>query len=308
MIKVAKEFFDHHSFSLDSSEDFFDTDLAKYFELLYKTKLKFSNSGFIKVIRKNNKVYFYENVFYDWANQPTAEYITFEGVDIKFGEIRNTREGKMLSENGYYLFRNAPEYTQTLSSLPSLNYDEEGCERKTEPFRTHKFHPQAWGEPVNVDSISLDLYNKVRKNIQSLVSFSPILRSLDAFDMIGLEWRDGRSILPHNDLDFRMMVNLVSYNTKDSKGSRPLKVGVYDWYDYTFHSLVTEDWEMTNNITADKTQIDTIEPSMRHSIMVNVFNPKFYHEVCQMDGEGVLYSAPSHLGFRKIVDNFRLKR
>ena len=209
MLKIAKSFFDVQVAEVSSMEDFFQSDLCKFFELMYKKKLVVADSGFIKVVKKHNIFYLYENVFRD-IGEPASFYISLEGVEFKKGVIEYSNIGAKLSKEGYALVNNTPEYIETLKKLPLLPFSAAGCERVTEPSRTLKFNPLAWGEPNHQTEVSKEVYDNVQKELRRRVSFSPILHSLDAFDSIALEWTKGRSILPHNDIDFRMFINIKS--------------------------------------------------------------------------------------------------
>jgi hypothetical protein len=314
MIKVAEVYFRNQVIALNKVEDFFSTDVAKYFELLYGVKTRLADTGFIKIVKWEDIFFFFEHIFYDWAEEmmpegETVGYISLEGIEFLPGKIQPTKEGKELSSKGYCIWDNSQEFiAQTLEKMPILEYSDRGCNSEVEASKTLKYNSKAWGEPSFNTAMAEAFYNEIRDNIENKTSFSPVLQSLDAFDMIAMEWERGRRILPHNDVDFRMMVNLVVYNTNYCDESRYLCVGEYDWYDYMFYSLITQDWEMTNNITASKAEKEAILVDTNMSAMINVSNPRFYHEVLPFTGNGKLYSAPSHLGFRKIVDNYRLVR
>ena len=307
MLKIAKDFFDYNIVDIKNIEEFFESDLCKYFEMLYKKKLVVSSSGFIKIVKKQGFVRLLENVFKEYGD-PSDQYITFEGINFNKGDIEFSNIGSALSTHGYARANNTRSYIEdTLYKLPILPFSDLGCERATEPSRTLKFNSNAWGKPNFQNSTCRDVYKNVERELKRVVSFSPILSSMDAFDCIALEWNKGRRILPHNDVDFRMFVNMVSYNTENS-GSRYLCTGSYDWYDYMFHSIITEDWEATNNIVADRKEENKIWADTNISVLVNVFNPRFYHEVSEFHGPGKMYSIPSHLSMHSIVDQIKLKR
>lgn len=314
MMKVAELYFKNQVIALNKLEDFFTTDLAKYLQLLYGVPSCLSDTGIIKIVKNQDIYFFFEHIFFDWAEEMMPEgevvgYISLQGMNINPGKITNTQQGRELSTNGFCVWYNNPEFiATTLEKMPLLSYSDQGCDSEIEASRTLKYNGQAWGEPTFKEKIAEEFYNEIQANIKSKVSFSPILGSLDAFDMIAMEWERGRRILPHNDVDYRMLVNLVVYNTNYCEESRYICLGEYNWYDYMFYSLLTEDWEMTNNITASKEEKAAIIVDTNMSVMINVTNPRFYHEVMPFRGSGRLYGAPSHLGFRKIVDNYRLAR
>lgn len=313
MIKLARLFFHYQRVTVNTLDDFFNSDLCLYFEKLYKTKLKISNTGFIKIIRRDSKFELYENVFYDWACEYSDEYITFEGIDMRLGFIQNTEAGKQLSQKGYYVFENNPDIiARAIHPVEKLKFNSDGCDRLTEPNAMFKYSPKVWGDvqlfkPQHVDYEAYSLFKMMEIRMTHLLSFSNVLLSLDAYDMICLKWSEGRSILPHNDLDIRMFVNLISYNDKSVYTPRYLKVGEYDWYDYIFHAILTDQWESTNHITSKRIEYEKIASVNFRSPIVNVFNPRFYHEVTPLiDGE--LYSISAHKSFKALVDKMELSR
>lgn len=315
MIKIAEDFFKNQSTLIEDMDSFWKSDLCLYFEKLYKTKLVLSDNGFIKVIRREDYIVLYENVFYDWADEKTSEYINFEGVKMRPGSIKNTPEGKQLSELGYCVFENMPEsIKRNIYPVTKLMFNPDGCDRPTEPNAMFKYSPKVWGEiewmdwerPKHVEQNAYDLFKSMEYRMSNLLEFSNVLSSMDAYDMICLKWSDGRSILPHNDLDIRMFVNLISY-WDETNEHRYLKVGDYDWYDYLFPILLTDDWEATNNITASKKELGKILSHRYSSPMVNVFNPRFYHETTPLKS-GSMYSISAHKSFKAIVDKMELVR
>lgn len=315
MIKLAEDFFNNQVVILDSLDQFFESDLCLYFEKLYKTKMVIADNGFIKIIRRDGYVALYENVFYDWAEEPTSEYLNFEGVQMRPGSIKNTDAGRCLSENGFYVFPNGTgDIEETIKPVTKLLFNPDGCDRATEPNAMFKYSPKVWGEiewmswdrPAHVDENAYNLFKRMDFRMTNLLSFSNVLSSLDAYDMICLAWSDGRSILPHNDLDIRMFVNLISY-WDETYEHRYLKVGSYDWYNYLFPALLRDDWEAMNNITAERTEFQKIQSHRYVSPMVNVFNPRFYHETTPLKS-GFMFSISAHKSFKKIINNMELVR
>ena len=312
MKKIAQDFFKNQHVAIDCLEDFFESDLHFYFEKLYKKKLEISDRGFIKIVRKENQVFLYENIFYDWAQEESSEYINFHGIEIKAGSILNTDAGKQISEKGYFVFENSiQEIERTIKPVLTFLFDSSGCDKSTEPNGMFRFSSDVWGEvkplePAHITFEAYSLFKEMENRIERLVSFSNVLRSLDAYDMICLKWSDGRSILPHNDLDIRMFINLVSY-WDETYEHRKIKVGEYDWYDYIFQTLLTNQWEGTNNIVTSKKEYNAILSTRYSSPMINVFNPRFYHETTPLKS-GSMYSISAHKSFKKIVNNLELVR
>lgn len=312
MIKIAKDFFEFQSVKINQLEDFFKSDLCLYFEKLYKKKLVISDSGFIKIIRKEESIFLYENIFYDWGQEESKEFINFENVKINSSFIYNTGIGKELSQKGYCTIANDPkEIHELIKLVTTLNFNPDGCNRQTEPNGMFKFNPKVWGKvdlnnPKHVNGNAYKLYMGMQKKINEIFLFSGVLSSLDCYDMICLKWSDNRRILPHNDLDIRMFVNLISY-WDETLEPRYLKVGEYDWYNYLFPILLTNQWEETNNITCEKKEYESIPSTRYMSPIVNVFNPRFYHETTPLRS-GSMFSISAHKTFKNIVEGMELVR
>lgn len=309
MLKIAKDFFNNQKIKLKNKEDFFNSDLHTHFLSFYRGKPYFSDKGIIKVVKEDDGYVFYEHMFYDWAEDQTADcFLNVEGMNISGTKIKNTIEGKHLSQKGYWGYQN-PEWfiTDVLNKFPSFTYNSLGCQDSAfEPYGTYKFSEYIW-QNKNPTFESKDIegfYKGTDRYISDLVSYSEILLSLDAYDMNALEWRKGRAMKPHNGLDYKSMVNLVTSNTDHCDSSRHLMVGEYDWYDTLFYCSASQDWEPLLNIETEKRQSEAFTSDTGLAVMINVFNPKFYHQVGEFKGEGKLYVCTANKSFRTVVDRF----
>jgi len=309
MFKIAKDFFHNQRVHLKTKESFFESDLAKYFNLLYRGKPYFSDKGLIKVVKENDGYTFYEHVFYDYAEDSEADcYVNIEGIELIGTKIQNNEIGKHLSQMGYWGYQH-PEWIikDVLSKFPSFTYNRKGCEHSMfEPYATYKFGTQIW-ENKNPSFPNEDIkifYEGIKKYMTELVSYSEVLLSLDAYDMNTLEWRKGRSMEPHNGVDYRSMINLITSNTDYCDSSRHLMVGEYDWYDTVFYCAASQDWEPLINIQTERNQLNAFTSDTKLGVLVNVFNPRFYHQVGEFKGEGKLYVCTANKSFRAITDRF----
>jgi hypothetical protein len=308
MLFIAKDFFNNQKVHLPSKEAFFESDLSKYFSLLYRGKPYYSDKGLIKVIKEDNGYSFYEHIFYDWSEGKEADcYINIEGINLLGTNIINNNIGKHLSKKGYWGYQHPEWVINVLSKFPSFKYNRTGCEHSNfEPYATHKFGTQIWENknPIFENEDIKIFYEGINKYMTDLVSYSEVLLSLDAYDMNTLEWRKGRSMEPHNGVDYRSMVNLITSNTDHCDSSRHLMVGEYDWYDTVFYCAASQDWEPLLNISTERVQSDAFLSDTKLGVLVNVFNPKFYHQVGEFKGEGKLYVCTANKTFRSIVDRF----
>lgn len=306
---IAKDFFDNQVVVLDQRDDFLDSDLYQYFKMAYGAAPIFSDKGFIKVVKENGKYSFYEHIFYDWAEDKIPYcYVSIENLELIGTQIQNNEIGKFLSKNGYWGYKNTPEFTNNaIKLLPEFEFTTKGCLNSSkEPTRVFKLGNNIWQNknPIFKTEVNKSFYHNLDSYMKELVSYSEVLQSLDAYDMNALEWEKSRSMAPHNGVDYRAMINLISYNTDHCKGSRHLMVGTYDWYDTVFYCIRTQDWEPLMDIATERKQSDAFLADTNIAVLVNVFNPKFYHEVEEFKGEGKLYVCTANKSFSAIVDNF----
>ena len=309
MISIAKDFFDNQKIYLKSIEDFFNSDLAVYFNLLYGGKPYLSDKGIIKITNTEKGYLFTEHIFYDWAEENEAvSYINIEGIDLIGTRILNNDIGKQMSKKGYYGYSHPEHFVKdVLTKFSSFTYNTKGCEHSMfEPHGTHKFGDHIWeNKTPSFKSLDIETFYKGIKNYMTfLTSYSEVLMSLDAYDMNTLEWRKGRSMEPHNGVDYRSIINLITSNTEHCDSSRHLMVGEYDWYDTVFYCAKSQDWEPLINIQTQKKQTGAFLSDTRLGVLINVFNPKFYHQVGEFKGEGKLYVCTANKSFRSIVDRY----
>lgn len=309
MLEVAKDFFNNQKVKLKNKEDFFNSDLHTHFLSLYRGKPYFSDKGIVKVVKEDDGYTFSEHIFYDWAEGKDADcFLNIEGIDLIGTKIINTPEGKHLSEKGYWGYQNPKWFIEdVLSKFTSFTYRTDGCDGSMfEPFGTYKFGEYIWQNknPAFENKDIEAFYKGTHNYISELLSYSEVLQSLDAYDMNTLEWRKGRAMKPHNGLDYKSMVNLITSNTEYCDSSRHLMVGEYDWYDTLFYCSASQDWEPLLNIETEKKQLEAFTSDTKLSVMVNVFNPRFYHQVGEFKGEGKLYVCTSNKSFRSVVDRF----
>jgi hypothetical protein len=309
MLKLAKDFFNNQKIKVQTKEDFLKSDLYMHLFSLYGAKPYFSDKGLIKVVKEEDGYIFSEHIFYDWMEGKEAEcYVNIEGIELIGTKIINTEEGKQLSEKGYNSYQNPDWFMdRVLSKFPSFTYNRTGCEHSLfEPYGTHKFGSQIWEtkDPIFPNEDIKIFYTEMKRYISQLITFSEPLMSLDAYDMNTLEWRKGRSMEPHNGLDYRSMINLITSNTEHCDSSRHLMVGEYDWYDTLFYCSASQDWEPLLNISTERKQTNAFVSNTNLAVLINVFNPKFYHQVGEFKGEGKLYVCTANKSFRSIVDRF----
>lgn len=310
MLEKAIDFFNNQKITLKSKDLFFETDLSKYFEMTYGAKPYFSESGFIKIVKEQDHYIFSEHMFYDWQQDKTAEcYVSIPGINLIGTNIQNTEAGKQLSKRGYWKLDHTEDFINgPIQLFKYFNYSRLGCEESMfEPYATYKYCRPIWSDQSPVfDSLESEAFYKgVKEYMNTLVSYSQVLQSLDAYDVNALEWRKGRAMTPHNGLDYRSMINLIFSNTDNASSSRKLYVGEYDWYDTLFYCAKTQDWEPLIDIKTKKNQYDGIISDTKVGVLVNVFNPKFYHQVGRFNGEGSLFVCTANKTFKSITDRFQ---
>ena len=111
-------------------------------------------------------------------------------------------------------------------------------------------------------------------------------------------------MLAHNGVDYRSFINMILYNTEHCRTSRALSLGEYDWYDQTFEALATHNYECLMNIKKSKVELHSFIVKSEKSVLINAFNPKFYHEVGEMTSQGSLYVCTANKSFKEITQRF----
>lgn len=313
MIKIAQEFFQNNSVSLDTLEDFFKSDLFLYFKLLYGSEPVFSKeNGFIKVINDKEKIILTEHIYYDYSDGKVEEgFITLPNLEITGTKIVNSNFGKQLSKKGYIQVDIPESYQELiLGSFPSLDFKKTPLEEGLgEPSGTFKFHKNIWSEdlPNIKNQKPFLIYYGIKDLIKSFLEFSEVAKSFSAYDLNILEWTKGRSMTAHNGIDYKSFINLITYNTNHCSISREIMVGEYDWYEVVFNCLFENNFEKLMDIRYNNTQLDSFEVETSKAILINVFNPRFYHQVGEMRGDGKLYVCTSNMSFKSITDKYLMK-
>lgn len=316
MFKIAKSFFEKGKTTLPKNISFEDTDLFIYLKIAYGETPIFSHKdGFIKVTKddKGNQV-LSEHIFFDEFidTRNNCLFITFNKLEGKLGrDIEISKIGYDLYKKGYAIIDIPYEYQQlVLRNFKKLNFiktpEAYGI---NEPYATFKYHDSIWGfeKKVDLNSTSQMIYSGMDLLISEVTQFSSVLKSLDSYDLNVLHWKKGRSMDAHNGVDYRSIINLITYDTDNCFKSRDLMVGEYDWYDTVFQCLASLDFEPLMNITKGLNQINSIPVTTNKGILVNVFNPKFYHQVGEMKSDGDLYVCTSNKSWRSLVSNFDFK-
>lgn len=312
MIKIAKEFFEKNSVLLKSEDDFFQSDLYVYFKCLYKKNPIKSGTGFIKVIEKDGDLIFTEFVYHDdFSDEVASFYIGLEGVSFQGNKISNTSVGYDLSKKGYSVIQLSDfEKKETVNHYPLLEYKPTPLEAgEGEPTGTLKFSDHIWSERdfPQINSRDTKLRANIRSKLIEIIRFSSTLRSLNIFDLNILKWTKGRSMMAHNGIDYRSFINFITYNTENCETSRELFVGFYDWYELTFNSIFNNDFSDLMEIEKGKVLLDSIKVNTSYGVLVNSFNPRFYHEVGEMKSEGELFVCTSNMSFKEITKDIDFK-
>jgi hypothetical protein len=179
------------------------------------------------------------------------------------------------------------------------------AEGASEPFATLKLSENIWSENSSlVSEETLMVKNHIQRFLEDQVSYSDILSSLNIFDLNFLEWQESRYMKAHNGVDYKSFINLITYNTEHCLEARSISVGSYDWYDETFNGLFTDNWEALMNIEKQKVESDNFQVDTDFALLINVFNPKFYHQVGEMKGRGSLYVCTANKSFKEITNKF----
>jgi hypothetical protein len=315
-IKVAEKFFSTNKFSLTSGDSFESTDLYIYLEMISGSKPVIDNTkGIIKVIKESEKdtLHFYENIFYDFDEGlgETAYYINIPGINIDSAKITNNPLGYKLATEGFAVVDVPDEYQKLiLGNYPKMPFKKTPIEEGMgEPYATHKFSDSIWelDWPETKERYQNMVYFGVKDLLKGYLNFGGVLEGLDAYDLNLLQWKEGRSMEAHNGIDYRSFINLITYNTEHCSQTRDIAVGEYDWYNIVFESLKTGNYEPLMDIQKGKREFDKVTVQTSKAVLVNAFNPRFYHQVGKMEGEGSLYVCTSNMSFRSIVEKFDFK-
>jgi hypothetical protein len=311
MIRIAREFFEHNRVLLPKGVRFDQTDLCLYLKLLYGEAPAYGDRGIIKVIDTPEGELLTEHIYHDHAVGRGDRFITLPSLPLRGTRITNCALGHSLSTRGYAPIEvSTREQSAVLARFREIPYrltpESQGLD---EPYGTFKFNPNIWGSgapPEGDPSTESAVYWGIRKLLWDQLAHSEVLQSMDAYDLNLLEWRRGRKMTAHNGVDYKSFINLISYNTEHCTVTRALNVGTHDWYDTTFQSIFSGDFSPLMNIHVGKQELDSFQVTTGRAILVSVFNPRFYHEVGQMTGEGSLYVCTSNMSFRSITDRYQL--
>jgi hypothetical protein len=307
MKKILEKFFEHNFVKVPKTTDFFKTDLCNYLELAYGAKAIFSNKGFIKVIEKDDCIIFSEHLFYDYFPNEEGKFISIEGLEISSTQINNSDMGKSLSRNGYFISNNInKELRATLLMMSSLNFSEVKDSPVNEPFATFKYNPRIWQSPDSnqMKGLGLAFYEGLSSSLNHLVQFSDVLKSLNCFDLNVLEWKKGLKMDAHNGVDYKSFINLITYNTEHSSSSRTLEFGSFDWKDLTLDCLKKNNYENLMAIDCNNNLLYEHLVNTNSLVLVNAFNPRFYHQVSEFKGDGSLFVCTANKSFKSITQRF----
>lgn len=311
MYKCAEQFFDSQTAVIPGNIPFQETDLFAYLKLMYGEEPVINQeNGIIKIKYLEDGQYLLtENIFYDRSYEHDA-FITLPSIQLKSSDIKFSEIGFELSTKGYCII-DVPDYYKdnVLSRFNIMPYKKTPeSEGYGEPYATYKFHEYIWDTDLSFeDDEHKIVYYGILNLMLELIKFSEPLRALNAFDLNLLQWRKGRSMEAHNGIDYKSFVNLITYNTESCSKSRNISVGQFDWYDVTFEALAMGNYENLMNIQKGKQLFDSIKVDTSKAVLVNAFNPKFYHQVGEMTGEGDLYVCTSNMSFREVLDKFEFK-
>lgn len=112
----------------------------------------------------------------------------------------------------------------------------------------------------------------------------------------------------HNGVDYRSFLNFITYNSQDTNLSRDLESGSFDWYDLTFNSILQNDFSPLMDINCDNIMIKRIKAQSSTLILINSFNPKFYHKVYDLNEENsTLYTSTANMTFSVIANDITFK-
>ena len=309
MEKLAKSFFEKGYITIKNVDVFYKSDLFLYLKLLYKKEPIVSETGFIKVTKKDDSICLSEHIYHDLFPEDVALfYLTIPEIQISSSSIKNNRIGKNLHENGFALVDASKELIKScLDIYPQLNYKEEAGNTQNEPFATFKIHSEIWSGDVlpHISKRDIELKARMEKEFRKIVEHSEILNSLNIFDVNFLEWTQDRDMDAHNGLDYRSFLNIITYNTNSTESTRALECGHYNWYDLTFECLFQNDFEKLMTIDNNLEKLETIEVKTNKIILVNSFNPKFYHKVYPLKSNTKIYTSTANFSFREITDDIK---
>jgi hypothetical protein len=306
MIKVAEKFFNEHYFALEHMSDFELTDLKLLLDRSFGGAVFDDEIGIIKIMRckDTNMLFFFEHLFYDYTltNDIYPLPLTFVGyistraiskTVTRPVKIRNTFAGLSLSKYGFTSF-DFGSMSDVTSLYPEIIYDDVQGYDPHEPYATKKYSEFIYDNKA-LDKRGEYIFRKLQNFSLNSLKFSTVLSYLDAFDANFLQWKKGLSMKPHNDYDYKSFVNLVSYNTEHTNKERKIIVGDFYWYDMYFNN---EDLcDIPDNKI--KTQLSA-EATTQRAVMLNTFNPKFYHEAQTFDGDGEMYTCAANLSFKEM--------
>lgn len=310
MEKILKEFFDNTQVEISKSVHFEDTDLYNYLANFYGGPPVFCDNGFIKVLERENSYILSENLFYDNFPQENGRYISIEGLDIKSSLIANNDIGLSLSRNGFAIVPVKDEQLlASLKMMSSLNFKKSEYSGSNEPFGTIKFNDEIWKETNFSASQILEkvFYEGILASLNKMISFSHVLQSLDIFDLNILEWRKGLSMDAHNGVDYKSFINMISYNTEECTNSRTLKMGYFDWEEITMNAIKHSDYEKLMSIDSNNIVLAEHEVDTKSIVLVNAFNPRFFHQVSEFKSDGSLYVCTANKSFKSVTQKFRFK-
>lgn len=313
MNKIANDFFEIGYSTINDIDTFFTSDLFVYLKSLYNKEPILASTGFIKVIKQEDSFVLYQHLYYDQVPNLTAEfYISLEGLNIESSNIINTDVGFSLFQNGYATIEVSDSFAnKCISRYPHLDYYS-GPENESggEPNATFKLHPEIWSKSLlpNVKDTDIQLKENMLFYFREVISFSDVLLSLDLFDVNFLQWTSGRSMNAHNGVDYRSFLNFITYNSEETKKSRDLESGIFDWYDLTFNAIIQKDFTALMNINCNNIMIKKINAQSTTLVLINSFNPKFYHQVHDLrEDNSVLYTSTANMTFSVIAQDIKFQ-
>ncbi|MBT7610698.1 MAG: hypothetical protein HN576_13140 [Bacteriovoracaceae bacterium] len=307
MKKIAEEFFSHQKVWLSNEDSFEQTDLYLYLKLMYGEAPVFLDSGFIKVKKDNKGMTLFEHIYYDHCPEENELYITIPSLNLLGTKIENSSLGEKLSKKGYISVSPSEELkSKALSFFNKLPFNPTNIkEGRCEPFATLKLSESIWKEDrPSTSKETLQVKDQIQSFLEKKISYSQVLASLNIFDLNFLEWQESRFMKAHNGVDYKSFINLITYNTDHCNSPRSISVGAYHWYDETFNGLFTNNWEALMNIEDKKREMDSFKVDTNFALLINVFNPRFYHQVGEMQGDGSLYVCTANKSFKEITNRF----
>lgn len=314
MIYIAKDFFEKHYFTIKTIEEFQDTDLSFYFQMAYKANLELQDQGIIKLIKRGDLLIGYEHMFFDFARSHGHmgdEVVGYLNIpDLKLGgtEIANSLAGYNLSTKGHHVIEFSDKEQDIMRKYPQMNFIPTGDTSMMDPYATFKYNTAIWNNtPKITNQDEQHVYDGIRNIYSDFFHGNQVLSSLDSYDLNILQWLKGRAMTPHNGVDYRSMINMISYNTDHCSETRSIMAGEFDWYDVTMSCAFREDWEDLIDIKQIRKQTIDLPVTTKKALVVNVFNPRYYHQVGEFKGEGELYVCTSNMSFKAITEKFKFK-